>query len=556
MLPEVFFFKSLALFLCRFVLGKLRTARVLNRSESNAALHANFSKYQRSNSLAHRQDLHDQTIVFDVEGVLLRSQSLFPYFMLVAVEAGGLMRALLLLMAYPFLGFCGAELGLEIMVMVCFVGLREESFRVGSAVLPKFLLEDVGLEGFEMVRKRGGKRVGVSGLPQVMVETFLKDYLEVDMVVGRELKVARGYYVGLMERKRRSVVDELEEMLGKEETSSEWGLIGISSYKKSLQHDPLFSRCKEIYLVSKSDKRSWHHLPRENYPKPLIFHDGRLALKPTPISTLAIFIWLPFGLCLSLLRILIGITLPFSLSIPLLCFSGLHLTVSLPTTLNNTNSNNIDNKQTEPKRTKGLLYVCNHRTLLDPLYLSFALKRNFTAVTYSLSRVSEILSPIKTVRLTRNRDEDAETMEKLLQQGDLVICPEGTTCREPYLLRFSPLFSEISDQVVPVALDVHVDMFHGTTAGGLKCFDPLFFFMNPNPSYQLQLLEKVVVSSGVCNNCDSNECRERKKTTRFDKANYVQEEIGKALGFECTKLTRKDKYLILAGNEGIASSRN
>ncbi|XP_030451561.2 probable glycerol-3-phosphate acyltransferase 3 [Syzygium oleosum] len=556
MFPEVFFM-SLAFFLYRLVLGKLRTARVLHRSGSNVVAHANFSKYQRSHSLARRQGLHDQTIVFDVEGALLRSCSLFPYFMLVAFEAGGLMRALLLLMTYPFLGFSGAELGLEVMVLVCFFGLKKESFRVGSAVLPKFLLKDVGLEGFEMVKKSGGKRVGVSGLPQVMVESFLRDYMEVDMVVGRELKVVCGYYVGLMERKRRSVVDELEEMLGKE-TSSQCGLIGISSYKKSLQHDPLFSRCKELYLVSKSDKRSWHHLPRENYPKPLIFHDGRLALKPTPISALAIFMWLPFGLCLSLLRAIIGIFLPFTLSIALLAFSGLHFTVSLPTTLDNTNTNNnnIDNYQTKPKRTKGLLYVCNHRTLLDPLCLSFTLKRNFTAVTYSLSRVSEILSPIKTVRLTRNRDKDAATMGELLQRGDLVICPEGTTCREPYLLRFSPLFSEMSDQVVPVALDVHVGMFHGTTAGGLKCFDPLFFFLNPNPSYSLRLLEKVVVSSGVWNNCDSNECHESEKTTRFDKANYVQEVIGKALGFECTRLTRKDKYLILAGNEGIASNRN
>ncbi|KAF7846543.1 hypothetical protein BT93_L4180 [Corymbia citriodora subsp. variegata] len=439
--------------------------------------------------------------------------------------------------------------------MVSFFGLKKESFRAGSAVLPKFLLEDVGLEGFEMVKKRGGKRVGVSGLPQVMVESFLRDYLEVDMVVGRELKVVRGYYVGLVERKRRSVVDEFEEMLGKE-TSSGSGLIGISSYNKSLQHDPLFSRCKELYLVSKSDKRSWHHLPRENYPKPLIFHDGRLALKPTPISALAIFMWLPFGLCLALLRTIIGILLPFTLSNALLAFSGLHLTVSLPTTLNNTGNTNIDDNQTKPKRTKGLLYVCNHRTLLDPLYLSFALKRNLTTVTYSLSRVSEILSPIKTVRLTRNRDKDMATMEKLLQQGDLVICPEGTTCREPFLLRFSPLFSEMSDQVVPVALNTHVGMFHGTTAGGLKCFDPFFFFMNPNPRYHLRLLEKVMLSSGVCNNCDNSECHESGRTTRFDKANYVQEEIGKALGFKCTRLTRKDKYLILAGNEGIVSNRN
>ncbi|KAM1431355.1 hypothetical protein ACFX2I_047319 [Malus domestica] len=86
-------------------------------------------------------------------------------------------------------------------------------------------------------------------------------------------------------------------------------------------------------------------------------------------------------------------------------------------------------------------------------------------------------------------------------------------------------------------------MFHGTTAGGLKCLDPLFFTMNPSPIYTIQLLEKV---SGLSTCCDGDR-------SSFDVANCVQGEIGKALGFESTKLTRRDKYLILAGNEGIAS---
>lgn len=245
--------------------------------------------------------------------------------------------------------------------------------------------------------------------------------------------------------------------------------------------------------------------------------------------------WAPFGFALAILRIAIGISLPYNLSIPMLVFTGVHLTLSNP-------------NSTNPRLTlsKGRLYVSNHRTLLDPLYLSFAIKKELTAVTYSLSRVSEMLSPIKTVRLTRDRVIDGEMMQTLLDQGDLVVCPEGTTCREPYLLRFSPLFSEMSDEIVPVAIDTDVDWFHGTTAGGLKCFDPFFFFMNPRPSYKVSILETVRGSS------TSAVCGGR---TRFDVANDVQSQIGQVLGFECTGLTRKDKYLVLAGNEGIVNRK-
>ncbi|KAK1354356.1 PlsC domain-containing protein [Heracleum sosnowskyi] len=266
-----------------------------------------------------------------------------------------------------------------------------------------------------------------------------------------------------------------------------------------------------------------HHKPRNN------------TFRPTPLAMLVMFVWFPLGSIIAIIRIIVAISLPYSISTPLLVYSGIKLRVIKPD-----HHLESDSKQS---KTKGSLYVCNHRTLLDPLILSFGLSKPLAAVTYSLSRLSEILSPIRTVRLTRNRENDRDMMDELLNQGDLVVCPEGTTCREPYLLRLSPLFTELTDNIVPVGMDTSVSMFHGTTASGLKFLDPIFFLMNPTPSYTFQILDQIC---GVSSNDD--------KSSRFDVANKVQSELGKALGFECTMLTRKDKYMILAGNEGVVSA--
>lgn len=273
-------------------------------------------------------------------------------------------------------------------------------------------------------------------------------------------------------------------------------------------------------------------MPKNKYPKPLIFHDGRLAFLPTPLATLAMFMWLPPGIILAIFRLLVGIYLPYKLAIFFGCISGV----------------TIQAKGCDPtgrKTGKGVLYVCTHRTLLDPVFLSTSLGKSLTAVTYSLSKVSEIIAPIKTFRLTRDRKIDGETMEKLLSEGDLVVCPEGTTCREPYLLRFSSLFAELTEDIVPVAIDTRVNMFYGTTASGLKCLDPIFFLMNPRPAYFIHVLGKVPREMTCAGGKTSHEV-----------ANYIQRQLGDALGFECTSLTRKDKYLMLAGNEGLVKNKN
>ncbi|CAN1850924.1 Glycerol-3-phosphate acyltransferase 1 [Linum perenne] len=231
-------------------------------------------------------------------------------------------------------------------------------------------------------------------------------------------------------------------------------------------------------------------MPREKYPKPLVFHDGRLAFLPTPAATLIMFLWLPIGILLAVIRLLIGTLLPYKLALLLAAMSGIHIRF---------HDTRLDHTTHDPTLNDGVLYVCTHRTLLDPVFLSTCLQKPLTAVTYSLSKMSELIAPIRTVRLTRERRRDGETMQRMLREGDLVVCPE-----------------------VPVAVDTSVGMFYGTTASGLKCLDPIFFLMNPRPRYWIRILEK--------------------------------RQLAAALGFECTSLTRRDKYLMLAGNDGIVAA--
>ncbi|XP_062207279.1 probable glycerol-3-phosphate acyltransferase 3 [Phragmites australis] len=488
--------------------------------------------------------LRGKTLVVDVEGWILRPPvSAFPYFMLVAVEAGGFLRGLLLLLLYPLLCLLSDVARARAMATVALVGLEEkEVARVGRAVLPKFFLEAAAAEGVAVVQA-AARVVAVSAtFPRVMVDEFLKEYVGVDAVVGPEVRSVGGVLAGLVgeEDAAEIAAKRLRVLFGAEVevAGKDNGAVGLVGAASSGGVHYLFSSyyCKETFAVSEADTRGWRPLQWDKYPRPLVFHDGRLAFAPTPRAALAMYTFLPFGIALVAFRIIAFSFLPYRVCFPVAALTGFHYRL--------VGGHGPGSRQGQGGGGDGggRLYVCNHRTLLDPIIVAAALGKPVTAVTYSLSPVSEMIAPIRTARLTRDREKDRRNMGALLARGDLVVCPEGTTCREEYLLRFSPLFAELGADANPVALDTRVDMFYGTsTKPGAKWMDPFYFMLNPRPAYRVEFLPHAATSP----------VENGGRGDSIDVANQVQRELGKVLGFELTGLTRKDKYMMLAGNEGV-----
>ncbi|EMS35694.1 hypothetical protein TRIUR3_30948 [Triticum urartu] len=74
--------------------------------------------------------------------------------------------------------------------------------------------------------------------------------------------------------------------------------------------------------------------------------------------------------------------------------------------------------------------------------------------------------------------------------------------------------------------------------------DPWFFYMNPRPGYKVTFLPALRPEE----TCGGG------GRSAVDVANHVQAVIGKELGYRCTTLTRKDKYMKLAGTDGTVAA--
>lgn len=139
--------------------------------------------------------------------------------MLVAFEGGSIVRACILLLAYPLLLLLNHDHMLKLMILITFCGMKVKIMKmVERTVLVKFYLENLNLQVYELVfgsRKVGTKVVVLTSVPRVMVEGFCKEYLSVHKVVGTELHSVGGYYSGFVTTSGVVVKHEvMKEMFG------------------------------------------------------------------------------------------------------------------------------------------------------------------------------------------------------------------------------------------------------------------------------------------------------------------------------------------------------
>jgi glycerol-3-phosphate acyltransferase len=153
------------------------------------------SRYAEVSECSAGEERRGEMVVADLDGTLVRGRSSFPYFFLVAFEAGGYLRALLLLLLAPLIyvlyHFVAEAAGIRLMIFLAFAGLKVRDIEgVARAVLPRFYADDLHPHSWR-VFSSFGRKVVLTANPRIMVEPFLKDILSADHVLGTELHITR-----------------------------------------------------------------------------------------------------------------------------------------------------------------------------------------------------------------------------------------------------------------------------------------------------------------------------------------------------------------------------
>lgn len=137
--------------------------------------------------------INHRSIAADLDGTLLKASLSFPYYILLAIQAGSLLRGIITILSLPFVTiafiFISEELAAKIMIFVTFCGIKVSDIEaVSSSILPRLYAADVRIDSFELFDSCE-RKVVVTANPVIVVETFAKEYLGAEKVIGTEIEV-------------------------------------------------------------------------------------------------------------------------------------------------------------------------------------------------------------------------------------------------------------------------------------------------------------------------------------------------------------------------------